>query len=211
MKHSIYAALMGLLLIGLLGCQQPHKVQVPLPNITVGLTGAVQPMGTTDLLAGFIEEDRSLATPEALLTFDENMLRIVRESSTRQVDPIPAGPGVDPSARRAAGYNSALEYWVSVGKQAGVELLIVPQILNWEERQGSAAGVVSSAAIDVNYYLINIKENSLIQRSHFEEKQLPLASNLLDIGTFLKRGGKWLTAQELADESVQKMIEEFGL
>ena len=214
MIRSFVAALLCVAVLGLaMGCQQQSRqAAVPLPDVKVGLVAAVQPTGTSDLLAGYIDERRELASPEALMMFDEHMLRLVRDNSQRLVVSVSPGPGVDPSAARTAGRSSALAYWVALGKKAGVELLIVPQILNWHEREGSAAGVVSSAAIDVNYYLIDVKgEGSLLQRSHFEEKQMPLSSNLLNAGTFFKRGGKWLTAQELANESVLKMVREFGL
>lgn len=212
MIRSLVIALVCVAMLGLaVGCQQTKQVAVPLPDVKVGLAGAVQPMGTSDLLAGYIDERRELASPEALMRFDGEMLRLVRDNSQRQVIPVSPGPGVDPSLARAAGRSSALAYWVEIGRKAGVDLLIVPQILNWHEREGSAAGVVSSAAVDINYYLINVKESGLLQRSHFEEKQMPLTSNLLEAGTFFKRGGKWLTAQELASESVLKMVKEFGL
>ena len=51
----------------------------------------------------------------------------------------------------------------------------------------------------------------LVSRSHFKEKQVGLSDNLMNFDTFLKRGAKWLTAQELAMEGMQKMIKEFGL
>ena len=52
---------------------------------------------------------------------------------------------------------------------------------------------------------------ALVSRSHFKEKQVGLSDNLMNFDTFLKRGAKWLTAQELAMEGMQKMIKEFGL
>ena len=33
----------------------------------------------------------------------------------------------------------------------------------------------------------------------------------MNFDTFLKRGGKWVSTQELALEGVDKMIREFGL
>ena len=50
-----------------------------------------------------------------------------------------------------------------------------------------------------------------LSRSHFKEKQVGLSDNLMNFDSFLKRGAKWLTAQELAMEGMQKMIKEFGL
>lgn len=213
MIRSLFVSLMCVLALGAVtGCQPSTSTAVPLPDVKVGLAGVSQPTGTSDLLAGYIDERRELASDDALMAFNQQMLSLVKQHSQRMVMPVSAGPGVDPSAARAAGRNSALAYWVETGKKAGVDLLIVPQILTWHEREGSAGGAVSTAEIDVNYYLIDVKgEGNLLQRSHFAEKQQSLANNLLGVDTFIKRGGKWLTAQELANESVLKMVREFGL
>ena len=47
--------------------------------------------------------------------------------------------------------------------------------------------------------------------SHFKYNQGGLTDIQMNFDTFLKRGAKWLTAQELAMEGMQKMIKEFGL
>ncbi|MFQ9492430.1 MAG: hypothetical protein ACLR0N_17105 [Bilophila wadsworthia] len=85
--------------------------------------------------------------------------------------------------------------------------------LDWRERAGSSAGVTTSAAVNMDFYLIDVREpgGALVSRSHFKEKQVGLSDNLMNFDTFLKRGAKWLTAQELAMEGMQKMIKEFGL
>ena len=116
--------------------------------------------------------------------------------------------GADPRER-----NGALAHWAKIGKDMGVDLLIVPQILDWRERAGSSAGVTTSAAVNMDFYLIDVREpgGALVSRSHFKEKQVGLSDNLMNFDTFLKRGAKWLTAQELAMEGMQKMIKEFGL
>ena len=48
-------------------------------------------------------------------------------------------------------------------------------------------------------------------RSHFKEKQVGLSDNLMNFNTFIKRGGKWVSTEELAQEGMDKMIKEFGL
>lgn len=185
---------------------------VPLPEVTVGVVGATQPMGTTDLLAGYIPDGREEASDKALVEFDTQLMVLLREHSgaSRTFRFIPAGE-VFPTAKQAGNRVTALQHWVNVGKAAGLELLIVPQILTWHNREGSAGGAVSSAEININFYLIDVTNGTLLQRSHFAEKQESLSSNLLNAGTFFKRGAKWLTAQELADEGVVKMVKEFGL
>ena len=193
-------------------CQKaPKAPAVPLPDVRVGVVGAIQPMGTSDLLAGFIPEGRGLASPEALDAFNTELMALLGKESRRNFVFIPAGIGVDPTNTSVRDL-SALRHWVAVGREKGVDLLIVPQILNWHERDGGKAGVVTPAEIDINFYLIDTRDGgNLLQRSHTRERQQGLANNLLEIDSFLKRGGRWLTAGELAHEAMLKMSREFGL
>lgn len=196
------------------GCaSKAQRPSAPLAGVSVGIVGVVQPMGTTDLLAGYIPEGRELASDQAMMDFDTDLLDKVRARAdkAREIVPLPGEQGVNPSSDRAAGRNTALQHWIEVGRKAGVELLIVPQILDWHEREGSSAGVISSAAVDVQFFLIDVDEGILLNRSVFREKQQSLSNDLLHAGTFFKRGGKWITARQLAGEGVDKMITEFGL
>ena len=193
----------------LAACQKSNPNIVPdLPNLKIGVVGVVQPTGTTDLLAGFIPEDRVLASEKAVTVFNEELMKHLKAETRRSYMFIPSASGVDPRAR-----SGALAHWAKIGRDLGVDLLIVPQILDWHERAGSAAGVTTSAAVNMDFYLIDVREQggALAARSHFKEKQVGLSDNLMNFDTFFKRGAKWLTAQELATEGVQKMIKEFGL
>ena len=92
------------------------------------------------------------------------------------------------------------------------DMIIVPQIITLQERVGGKAGVVSAAAVNEDFYLIDARDPAtLIMRTHFAEEQKPLASDLTKIGAFFRRGGSWITAQELAAEGMDKAVEEFGL
>ncbi|GHV55345.1 hypothetical protein FACS1894206_09640 [Deltaproteobacteria bacterium] len=58
---------------------------------------------------------------------------------------------------------------------------------------------------------MDIKNATLTSRSHFDETQAALADNLLDAGKFFARGGKWITATELAREGMVKAVKDLGL
>jgi hypothetical protein len=60
-------------------------------------------------------------------------------------------------------------------------------------------------------YVIDVKGESLISRSHYDTTQSALAANLLELGSFIKRSGKWVLASELAEEGMAKAIKELGL
>ena len=205
-------ALLSMLFL-LTACQKTPPAVPELPDLTIGIVAVTQPKGTTDLLAGFIPEDRVLASPAAVADFNRALMEKLKQETQRVYTFIPDVQGVDPSESRTAGRNGALAHWTRVGKEMKVDLLIVPQIIDWRERVGGEAGVSTSAAVNMDFYLIDVRgpEGVLISRSHFREKQIGLSDNLMNLDRFLKRGGKWLSTQELALEGVDKMIQEFGL
>ena len=184
-------------------CQKTTPSTPDLPDLKVGVVGVEQPKGTTDLLAGFIPEDRVLASDQAVATFNEELMKLLKTTTHRSYVFIPKAGGADPRER-----NGALAHWAKIGKDMGVDLLIVPQILDWRERAGSSAGVTTSAAVNMDFYLIDVREpgGALVSRSHFKEKQVGLSDNLMNFDTVLKLVAKGLTAHELAIEGMQKIM-----
>ena len=61
----------------LAACQKMTPDAPDLPDLKVGVVGVEQPKGTTDLLAGFIPEDRVLASDQAVATFNEELMKLL--------------------------------------------------------------------------------------------------------------------------------------
>lgn len=204
---AITSLLVGL--FALTACQQAKAPVTPLPELRVGVAPFTQPTSATDLLAGFIPDDQGRVPLDSLGQLDNLMAEAMR-STNRTYTPI----GIQAIAPSAGLSNrqSALDRWVTIGRKAGVDLLIVPMVINWHQRDGGAAGVRTSAEVMSDIFLIDVRgDGSLVQRSHFNEKQVNLASNLLNLGTFINRGGRWLTAEELTQEAIARALREFGL
>lgn len=192
----------------LTACQPVIAPTPPLPeNISIGVMPVKQAETTTELLAGNLPVVRGKASLKELQAFDNMFMDTLRTQSARSYTfistPIPTKIQND--------HRPALQKLIEQGKAANVELLIVPIILSWTERQGGGAGVVSPAELTIDIFLINVPEETLLKRAHFSERQESLASNLLNAPNFFKRGGKWVTTLELAKEATQLSMQDFGL
>ena len=84
-------------------------------------------------------------------------------------------------------------------------------LYEWRERDGSAIGAAKPAKVVMDIYVVDVRNEALISRSHFDETQSALSSNLLEADKFFKRGGKWITAHDLAQEGMEKAVKELGL
>jgi hypothetical protein len=180
---------------------------------TLAVAAFTQPRYDWELLAGYIPENAQLVEPKVLADLDTRLdaalsankkLSAVPARLTRQCQEIAV-------FEQKGSRSSALKYWLEVGKCMGVESLLVPQLIYWSERDGSEMSVRTPAGVILELYLVDVKETNLAGRFHFDETQLSLTENLLEAGKFMKRGGKWITAGELAGEGMEKGLTELGL
>lgn len=210
-SRSLAMALCGLCLVVLAACRtSTPPAPLPLPDLSIGLAPFTQPVRATQLMAGFIPEVQGLATADERLTLDgmlEDRITATGRPFTMVSLSALSGDAQEPQGRR-----SALAMWVQLARDAGVDLLIVPQVIDWKQRNGGPAGVVSPAGVTVDFFLVDARgEGALLQRSHYAVVQTALSDNLLTMRSFFQRGGRWVTAEDLSGEGMDRAIREFGL
>ncbi len=197
----------------LVACAKPQKAP-PLPEVSIGVAAFTQPMQTADLLAGFLPEDtprvNDLTKTELDAIFSDVLLK---KTSRRYVDVSRYAlcRDAEPAVKSSTGRTAAMHYWTAVGRCMNVDFLLVPHIIEFRERDGGEAGVISPAKVLMDIFLIDTRNSVLIGRSHYDETQHALSENLLEAGKFVSRGGKWVTAGQLAREGMEKAVEELGL
>ena len=75
-------------------------------------------------------------------------------------------------------------------------------IYRFQERKGGNFAVDKPAGIGFHMHLI---EGTVVGRTFvFDEDQKALSQDILHIGKFFKRSGKWITVDELAEEGINK-------
>ena len=212
----IFAGALVVFLLAPLGACQKRTPRELAPTIIpqefrVGVAWFTQPTTTSELIAGQLPSRQGKINPGVLPDLDNTLARTLSQESNRQYLTLSA-PASMPSVRHhESGAPQGLQTWLEIGRKADVDLLFVPQIISWQERDGGEAGVATSASIKVEFYLIDIARSRLLKRSVFEEQQVGLSDNLLTVDKFFKRKGRWVSATELTKEGVSKAIKEFGL
>lgn len=199
------------------GCQRGRgsTADVPYlisPNYNVSVAPFTQPFNAGQLISGMLPEYQGRISEDELQSLDLDLREVLRSSTRRQYNFIIGSRLPDNYYKtRSAVQPGGLGDWLQYGKKHEAQLLLVPQVLDWHERQGSQAGVTDSAHVRVEFFLLNIAEGQVMGRSVFEEKQTGLADNLLSFGDFLKRKGQWVSARELTVDGMRKAIKELGL
>lgn len=211
-SYAAFAAFCFILLV-MGGCGKSRTAAVPRPDGTLGVAGFTNPVYNWQMLAGYLEEEGNPVPDGTLETLDRLLIDTLHKHQVFDfVTPlaIEQCENVVVFAEDGIPKVSAIKYWLDVGKCAQVDFLLVPQITHWRERVGGEAGVVTPAAIALDFYLIDVK-NEAIKRARYEEEQVSLLENLFTARKFADRDGKWVTASRLASEGIEEKLMELGL
>ena len=198
----------------LVACATPRQPAMPVGNLKLGTAFFSQPAEPSQMLAGYLVEDAPRIDPKILNEMDALLAAVLaansknnfhsRESALHCARTVAAQEG-------RSNNQAAIRTWSSIGRCMGVDILVVPQMLEYRERDGGALGAAESAHIVMDIFVLDVRNEILISRSRFDETQSPLTSNLLEADKFFRRGGKWVTARDLAEEGMNKAIKELGL
>ena len=100
-----------------------------------------------------------------------------------------------------------LSLLVEIGKKLGADAVLTGSIYRWIDRSGSNFATDVPASVGFDLDLVDTKTAQIIWHARFDESQQHLSDNLLKLGTFLKRGAKWVTARDLAVEGLKDLLE----
>ena len=100
---------------------------------------------------------------------------------------------------------------VQMGRSLHADAVMSGTIYRFQERSGTGLSVSTPASVAFAMELIRVADGRIIWSRAFDETQRSLDQDLFKIGTFLKRGGRWLTAEELATAGLHETMASFPL
>lgn len=212
----IMCALLSLLVLTG-GCNRKPASTADVPRslshqYKIAVAPFTQPRDISQLIMGQLPQPQALAAHDVLMAQDRQLRDVLYTSTKRSYDFLPrTRPLPDLKRLHTSERPQALPLWVEYARKASADILLIPQVLTWRDRQGSAAGVTEPAHVRLEFFLLNIKEGNIIGHSVYEVEQQGLTENLLNVGDFFKRQGKWVTAEELAREAMTKAVKDLNL
>lgn len=93
-----------------------------------------------------------------------------------------------------------------VGEYLEADAVLVGNLFEYRERKGGELGVTTPASVAFGVRLLNAGTGEIIWEAYFTETQRPLLQNVFELDKFIKRGGKWITADRLAEEGVVEIV-----
>ncbi|MDR3641890.1 MAG: hypothetical protein P4L39_11260 [Humidesulfovibrio sp.] len=210
LRKSLPILIVFCLLLSLAACGPKPITPQLRPMGSIAIAPFTAPQYNWELLAGYLPEEGKPVKPEILAALDEDLSQAARahgvsiagtQAAIRQCQEIVT------FERSGKARESAWSYWLGVGRCLPADFLLVPQVLHWKEFGGGG----NPASVVMDLYLIDVKNQRLVSRYHYDETQKALTDNLLDIGKFVRRKGSWVNADTLAKEGIEAGLKEMGL
>jgi hypothetical protein len=111
--------------------------------------------------------------------------------------------------RRESPELSYREAAIVTGKNLGAQGVFAGALVEYRERVGGELGVESPASVAFSVELIETPKGETLWQTYFAETQRPLLENIAELGKFIRRRGKWISADQLAREGVREVVDEF--
>jgi hypothetical protein len=95
------------------------------------------------------------------------------------------------------------------GKRLGADGIMLGHVYRFRERSGGGMASASPSSVAFDLYLIDCRQERVLWSAFYDYTQQPLSENLGGLGNFFRRGGRWVTAEELASEALEDIFEDF--
>lgn len=95
-----------------------------------------------------------------------------------------------------------------IGLKLKVDMLIFGTISRYLERVGGPYGVTRPASVAFDVMMVDARTGKKVWAGKFSHTQKGLSEDLTNLGSFLRGGGKWLTASELADVGIARLVRQ---
>ena len=101
------------------------------------------------------------------------------------------------------------ELLAKIGLALDADAVLAGKVYRFIERNGTNFSVSSPASVAFDMILIRVTDGRTMWSGHFDETQRSLFENIYKLNTFVKRGGRWVTAEQLAIEGLNNMFKTF--
>ena len=96
-----------------------------------------------------------------------------------------------------------------VGAALGADAVIAGYVFRFRERKGYAYSAERPASVALEIHLIRSSDAVVVWKGTYDRTQSSLLENLLQIASFYRERGRWVTALELADEGLGEIMKSF--
>jgi len=112
------------------------------------------------------------------------------------------------TVRERAYTGDDLEILRKTGESLETDAILAGYIFRWQERVGSDYSVSRPASAAFELVLIRSADGGILWKGRFDKTQTSLTEDLLDLRTFLKSKGRWMSVADLGDIGLSDLSEQ---
>jgi hypothetical protein len=116
---------------------------------------------------------------------------------------VEAMVGVAPVAGSRVARIKAIQ---NAAERMGADAALCTYIYAFRNRVGTAYGIESPTMVSFEVNLVNVATGGVVWRRDFTETQTTLNEDLLQLGKFLQRKGRWVTAEQMAAKAIEDLL-----
>ncbi len=193
--------------------KQDFVLIIPAP-VKIAVAPYNQPTNSNQLLAGYIPNEQSLVDNATLAKYD-TILKQKLDKTHRNYIFLTQNDLNITIQKDTKNRPNVLATWAKLAQKVGADYILVPQILEHQEKKGKDRDVTMPARLITDYYLIKVvhpetqtNDGFLQARSHYKEISY-IKVNVSGEDEITPRQHKNII--EFVQESINKMIYEFHL
>jgi hypothetical protein len=145
----------------------------------------------------------------AEITVQESFIDKLRDLKEVQIIPQDKVTAVYDRIRAESLKNPLLSVLKKTGAELQADFIVVGHLYRYTERVGYDFSVERPASVAFDIHLLDVKDGSTIWHGVFDKTQKSLMEDVFQASTFIKGGGKWLTASQLAKQGIDEIFKTF--
>jgi hypothetical protein len=161
-------------------------------------------------MTGKVFQTGAVAENAAGLLTAELIAHIRQETAFEPVSSSGLGDLVADMERIRQAGDHTLGVVADLGRRFGADGVFVGYVYRYEEREGGTLGADKPAAVTFELYLVGVREGRVLWAGSYDELQKPLTEDLGRMGLFFKRGGQWITAEEMASSGLDTLFDRLA-
>lgn len=104
-----------------------------------------------------------------------------------------------------------MDLYLKTGQALNADAVLVNYVYQFRDRDGTDYSVALPASVAFHMDMIQVKEGQIVWSGHFNETQRSLSEDLFQLGTFIKRKGRWISAEDLAVYGLEQILKTLPL
>jgi len=180
--------------------------------VVVGFKPAMSQWGTPGMIRSPISGATFVAEPVAQEVADrmtEKLFSTLLDDKGYELISPNQAKGVFASIVSSGQSLEDIEIFQKIGQTFFADTVLTGYIYRWQEREGTDYSVNRPASAAFDLYLISAHNRTVLWKGRFDKTQRSLSENILDMDTFIKGKGRWMTVNSLAELGLNKLMSEF--